>query len=150
MKKLWILLLATALSLPSIAQNKPTNFTGDLKSKGYTEVEWTYIKKMMAAAKALDACSRQANQCNLTDPVKNKQASALEQIPLGFSFGVEREVVVQKRMAGFEKAISEDKKNRHLPWIDVLSAFERHPGYSYKAMAGRMTIYIKELESQDK
>ena len=148
MKKLLTLLLLTSLSLSGIAQNKPTNFADDLRSKGYTEVEWTYFKPMMAAAKALDACSRQTNQCNLTDPVKNSEAPAIKQIGKGWSWGVSREVVSQKAMAGFEKAISEDKKNGQLPWIDILSAFERYPGYSYKAMAGRMTIYLKKLESQ--
>ncbi|MEL6812593.1 MAG: hypothetical protein AAFP76_14785, partial [Bacteroidota bacterium] len=116
------------------------------RSKGYTEVEWTYFKQMMTAAKALDACSKKPNHCSLKDPVTNKKASAIQQIEKGFSFGVEREMKVQKKVATFEKAISENKKNKVLPWIVIQSAFSKHSGYSYEAMSSRFKIYIKSME----
>lgn len=149
MKKLLVLTMLLALPAVMLAQKKATNYFGKLNTQGYTEVEWTFKKEMLVAAKSMDRCSSVMNKCALEDPIKNRKAKAFKQATLGWSFGVEREVMVQKNMAAFEKAVYSNKKNKVLPWIIIESAFEKYPGYSYGAMSSRMDDYIHHMESVD-
>lgn len=147
MKK--ILVFTFLLALPSIvlAQNGATNYLETLNKKGYTKVEWTFKSQMLAAAKSLDACSKAKKNCNLIDPIKNQKAKAIKQVTLGWSFGVERNAVVQKNMAGFEKAVYANRENKLLSWIIIESVIKKYPGYSYGAMSSRMNDYIQHMES---
>ena len=139
------------IALPAMvmAQKGGTNYFETLNKKGYTEVEWTFKNQMLAAAKSMDMCSPSIRNCVLKDPIKNTNVKAIKQIKLGWSFGVEREVMVQKNMAAFEKAMYSDRDNKLLPWIRIESAFEKYPGYSYSAMSSRMEDYIQHMESVD-
>ena len=149
MKKLLVLTMILALPAMMMAQKGSTKYFETINKKGYTEVEWTYITQMRAAAKSLDACSKAKKNCALKDPIKNRKAKAIKQVTMGWSFGVEREVMVQKNMAAFEKAIYSNKENKGLPWIIIESAFVKYPGYSYGAMSSRMGDYIQHMESVD-
>lgn len=140
-RNVFILLILT-LPVMGWSQNT-TKFQSTLKEKGFTEVEWTYLRQMKTAAKALDICSKSKSKCDLTDPVTDKKSSAKEQISSILS-GVYPSRSVQKNMAEFEKQLNRSKK---FPKKQLEIAFKKHPGYSYKAMSSRMGFYIMSMES---
>lgn len=139
-----IIMISIVLMLPILAiSQQTTNFEQTIEQKGYTATDdlWTFIAEMKTAAKALDNCSE--TKCTLKDPIKDKKASAKEQIATILS-GVFPSRSVQKNMAQFEKQLMKIKK---FPKKKLEMAFKKHPGYSLEGMSGRMNFYIMTMES---
>lgn len=141
MKKQAILVLVFVLPLVCWGQ-KETNFLSILEKEAYTNTEWTFLPQMKAAAKQLDKCSK--NKCSLTDPVKNKKSTVKEQVNLGWSWGTSQSSAVQKNMAQFEKRLLKSNKFSRKK---LTNSFDKHPGYSYKAMVSRFRFHIQSMES---
>jgi len=132
----------TLLVFPIISWGQRTTFYSTIKEKGYANLEVSFISKMETAAKELDKCYN--NKCILTDPIKNKQASAKEQINLASSLGKYPLHSVQKSMVQFEEQLLKSKK---FPRKQLETAFKKHPGYTFSTMSSRMRFYIKSMES---
>lgn len=139
------IILAVVLFLPLLIwSQRSTQFSKTLKTKGYTEVEWTFIPQMKVAATALDQCSTDENKCGLSDPVKDRKTKFETQITLGWSWGASQGSSIIKEMASFEKVLLNSKR---FPKTQISAAFTKNPGYSYSSMSGRMKFYIQTMES---
>ncbi len=144
MKSIYVFLLLIGFSGANFAQEIPSDFIASINGISISDELWTFKTSMTEAAKTLDDCAKEEGGCALKELEDDKDAPLLQQMIKAGISGAN----TQKIMVDFEKSILKGKGGKLLKRIDIVLAYEKHPGYSFSAMCNRMNIYIKKLSEK--
>ena len=102
---------------------------------------------MIGVAMEIDTCTLHPENCeNLTDPWKSGMLLTLQR-QIEFLKNDENSVVVQLKMAEFERAMLDGKGGDLLTYANTFSTFAYHPGYGLENIKKRMEKYIALLSN---